>query len=333
MRKIIVLGLSLLLPPGLAAQTFSDTLWSVPQLDGLIAFRPGSGIFNISTNGSSLIAGDGFDWFLQEEVFSRSYLSFDLEDLFNPDPALITQAIIGVYQFDCSGNSQPGVYPIWNVAGGDTHFCVLDHINYGSSLDLGDWTAGDPGDPQTLQTNIGVISDNAVVEYKIMGVTQYVKEDLNQGRTYNQYRLRFTIDRDFDNLNDQLNFKSGNTLLGNVPYLIVYYSPVSITEGNTRPIEFQLLLNYPNPFNPTTTIKYDLSKLAKIKLEIFNILGQWVITLFDGQQAAGFQKILWDGRNQTGAPVSSGMYIYRLTATSVDGKETFTKEKKMILIK
>lgn len=58
------------------------------------------------------------------------------------------------------------------------------------------------------------------------------------------------------------------------------------------PQVFALQQNYPNPFNPATTIKYDLPKPAKIKLEIFNILGQRVITLFDGQQAAGFQRMV-----------------------------------------
>lgn len=320
--KTLQLFLLVLLPFGLFAQTLTDTLWSVPQLDGEIGFRPGSGIFNISAHGSSLTAGDGFDWFLQEEVFMRSYLSFDLEDLSNPDPSLITQAIIGIYQFDCSGNSQLGVYPIWNVVGGDTHFCVLDHINYGGSLDLGDWTAGDPGDPQTLQTNIGIISDNAVVEYKTMDVTQYVKEDLNQGRTYNQYRLRFTIDRDFDNLNDLLRFKSGNTLLGNMPYLIVYYSPVSITEWNTRPVDFQLLQNYPNPFNSATVIEYILPQTGAVELVVTDTTGRSVHTLVNKIQPPGKHQYSLDASRW-----ASGLYFYHLKIRN----QKITK--KMLLIR
>lgn len=216
--KIIFL---LVLPPCiLFSQGATDTLWSVPQLDGTICYRPGSGIFNMSTFSSGFSPGDGFDLILGEEVFCRDYLAFDLSSLSNSDTSSIIEIIIGIYQINAWGNDMPHTYPIWNMAGGDTHFCVLDHIDYGNSLDLGDWTAGDLGDPQTLHTNIGIISDNAVVEYKTMDVTQYIKEDIANGQIYNQYRMRFTIDTDFDGLGDLLDFRSGNSIVTK-PYLAI----------------------------------------------------------------------------------------------------------------
>ncbi|NIR63149.1 MAG: hypothetical protein GWN00_06840, partial [Aliifodinibius sp.] len=127
MHKIIVIWLALLLPPALFGQTMTDTLWSVPQLDGGIDFRPGSGIFTMGTNASEMIPGDAFDVILGEEVYTREYLSFDLSQLSNPDTSKILNATIGIYQVGTFGNEQLNVYPIWNVAGGDTHFCVLDH--------------------------------------------------------------------------------------------------------------------------------------------------------------------------------------------------------------
>lgn len=322
MRKIIVLWL-VLLPPALLAQTMTDTLWSVPQLDGTICYRPGSGIFNMSTSSSALIPGDGFDVILGEEVFCRDYLSFDLGQLSNPDTSAIVNATIGIYQFTALGNEQLNTYPIWNVAGGDTHFCVLDHIDYGSSLDLGDWTAGDPGVPQTLHTNIGIISDNPVVEYKTMDVTHYVKEDIANGQIYNQYRIRFTIDTDWDHLGDLLGFSSGNSILSDKPYLVVsYHDTTAIVRSSTLPLNFQLSQNYPNPFNPVTTIAYTVNRSGKVELSAFDVLGRKVQELVNATQPAGAYSVQFDGSN-----LSSGIYWYRL---KFKGRAAI---KKMILIR
>lgn len=83
-------------------------------------------------------------------------------------------------------------------------------------------------------------------------------------------------------------------------------------EGPAWPSSPRLFHNYPNPFNPETTIKYQLPMTANVKLEIFNLLGQKVSTLVDRKQSAGFHSARWDGRNEAGAPVSSGVYLYRV---------------------
>jgi len=97
-----------------------------------------------------------------------------------------------------------------------------------------------------------------------------------------------------------------------------------ISEG---PESFQLFQNYPNPFNPTTTIKYDLPKPAKVVLKIYNILGQEVRTLVDARETAGYKSVVWDGRNNAGASVASGVYFYRIAA------ENFSKVRKMLIIR
>jgi choice-of-anchor B domain-containing protein len=70
--------------------------------------------------------------------------------------------------------------------------------------------------------------------------------------------------------------------------------------------------NYPNPFNPSTTIKFDLAKNQLIQLNIYNILGQKVRSLYSGLKAAGQHEFLWNGNNDIGQTVSSGIYFYRL---------------------
>ena len=81
---------------------------------------------------------------------------------------------------------------------------------------------------------------------------------------------------------------------------------------NQSPDGFHLYQNFPNPFNPTTTITYQLSHTDFVKLTIFNILGEQVITLVDGVQSSGNHTIVWDGKDNMSNQVSSGMYIYRL---------------------
>jgi hypothetical protein len=93
------------------------------------------------------------------------------------------------------------------------------------------------------------------------------------------------------------------------------------------PTEFALDQNYPNPFNPTTTIKYALEEDAQVTLKIYNMLGQEVRTLINGRQEAGFRQIMWDGLNNAGSRVTSGIYFYRLTASN------YTAVKKMLLLK
>lgn len=93
------------------------------------------------------------------------------------------------------------------------------------------------------------------------------------------------------------------------------------------PLKFFLAQNYPNPFNPHTTIKYDLPNDAKVRLQIFNLLGEEVRTLVSEKQKSGHHKISWDGRNDRGKNLSSGVYFLRLEA---DGSVC---TKQMLLLK
>lgn len=91
--------------------------------------------------------------------------------------------------------------------------------------------------------------------------------------------------------------------------------------------EFALGQNYPNPFNPSTTINFSLAVDSKVSLKIFDVLGQEVATLLNGQMAAGNQKVSFDASS-----LNSGVYFYRIDASGVDGQK-FSSTKKMILTK
>ena len=83
--------------------------------------------------------------------------------------------------------------------------------------------------------------------------------------------------------------------------------------GDT-PEDFSLDQNYPNPFNSGTTIRFTLPQLAPVKLTVFNLAGQPVVELLDGERPAGAYAISWDGRGQNGQPLATGTYLYRLRA-------------------
>lgn len=93
------------------------------------------------------------------------------------------------------------------------------------------------------------------------------------------------------------------------------------------PRVFSLSQNTPNPFNPTTTIRYELPEPGQVVLKVYNLLGQEVRTLVDTYQEAGFHTVIWDGRNEAGRSISSGVYFYRLTAGQFSGT------KKMLMVK
>ncbi|MFQ5674600.1 MAG: T9SS type A sorting domain-containing protein [bacterium] len=96
------------------------------------------------------------------------------------------------------------------------------------------------------------------------------------------------------------------------------------------PATYALHQNYPNPFNPTTVIRYAIPQFHnndRVKLEIFNMLGQKVRTLVDEQQSANFYTVEWDGTNDLGRRVTSGLYLYRLQAGS------FIQVNKMLFLK
>lgn len=102
---------------------------------------------------------------------------------------------------------------------------------------------------------------------------------------------------------------------------------VDIAENTTIPDKFRLEQNYPNPFNPTTIIKYSLPKEVDVTLKLFNMRGQEVKTLVSKKQLAGIYAVEWDGRDNSGIAVSTGIYFYRIQA----GK--FTRTNKMLLVK
>jgi len=99
------------------------------------------------------------------------------------------------------------------------------------------------------------------------------------------------------------------------------------------PASYVLSQNYPNPFNPSTTIGYALPEESMVRLRVYDLRGGLVRTLRDRITEAGYYQATWDGRDDRGIEVSSGVYVYRLEARTGTNRLVFARTRKMLLIK
>jgi len=115
--------------------------------------------------------------------------------------------------------------------------------------------------------------------------------------------------------------------------------PETPSSTDTKPRSFMLHQNYPNPFNPETTIRFEISTEMYVQLEIYDILGRKVKTLFDSKTSSGFYNLIWNGLDEYDTLVSTGIYFYRLNIWESNENDSFTKKnfrtltKKMMFLK
>jgi hypothetical protein len=123
---------------------------------------------------------------------------------------------------------------------------------------------------------------------------------------------------------------SGSDLIINNPSKFI----LTINGGEKIPTEYALIQNYPNPFNPNTNIRYQLPADSRVTLKVFNVLGEEVRVLFDGIENAGYKSLVWNAKDNYGNDIASGIYFYRLEASSIsDPGIIFNDVKKTILLR
>ncbi|RKY89821.1 hypothetical protein DRQ09_00750 [candidate division KSB1 bacterium] len=151
--------------------------------------------------------------------------------------------------------------------------------------------------------------DKKDVKYRVLSITDdeallSIDSSLNSGIHYFSVKLK-------DNLN---NYSES-------------YSKDFMVKGKQVPLKYELYQNFPNPFNPETKIKYSIGKKQFVSLCIYSILGQKVRTLVNEEKEAGYYTVVWDGKNDEGRIVSSGVYIYVMVT------DNFKKSRKMVYAK
>lgn len=122
--------------------------------------------------------------------------------------------------------------------------------------------------------------------------------------------------------------------LDNVNMTMIPEGPTSVGGSGSVPDRYALRQNYPNPFNPSTTITFSLPVPSRVTLLVYNMLGQEVASLIHNtDHPAGTFDVVWNGADDAGRAVASGLYFYKLHATAADGEKVFTAVRKMLLVK
>jgi flagellar hook assembly protein FlgD len=150
--------------------------------------------------------------------------------------------------------------------------------------------------------------------------------DINSYFRENEFNGTITVAFRSLDTNSDLEFELVNASVA-IDNVVNAVSELSSVTLKAVPSVYSLAQNFPNPFNPTTTIEYSIPQSGQVELAIWNIAGQKVRTLVSENQTASYKRVVWDGRNDMGETVGAGLYIYKLTAGN------FTKIHKMNLIK
>lgn len=307
--------------PVFAQITLVDSIVSDRLTDGYLWYTTFYDSIFVDTRDFGMGAGDGVGGFVGGFNYCRSYVSFWLGE-YPSDSLILHRATLSLYQHHCGGNSMLGLYPIWDVPGRDTIFCVVDHIDYGSYLDPADWTAGDLGNPSTFQSYLGIISDDSIVGWKSLEVTDCVQFDLNAERPYSQFRIRFPIDTDWDPWNDAIVFSTANSTSDVKPYLKLEFCPASYVSDRSHSSmvsNISVLSAYPNPFNNMANIIFNVESPSEGSIVVYSIMGEEMALLFSGELNTGLYNFSWNGKDKSGNQVSSGIYFISWRGNNFDG--------------
>ena len=237
-----------------------------------------------------------------------------------------------VYDYWTTGGTSYGAYELED---GTTYYW---RVRAGNECGWGDWSV-----PRDFTTDCPV-PDPPILELPADGATdvsQPVTWDWSDVSGASKYHIqvdndnsdfnslvvdnsnRIASDFTWDGLADATDYwwrvRSGNDCGWSDWSLVWTFSVDEETDvreiaSNELPGEFTLSQNYPNPFNPVTNIDFALPRAAHVRIEVFNILGSRVSTLVDEYLSAGYKSVEWDGRSNSGQAVSSGVYLFRITA-------------------
>jgi hypothetical protein len=138
----------------------------------------------------------------------------------------------------------------------------------------------------------------------------------------------------WDNATDKKYTRNLNPTTGTGIELIeTEQTSTSVADRENSPEYFRIYSNYPNPFNPSTTIAYSLPEKSSVVVMIYDIQGRQIKSYSFSAQSAGYQRVVWNGTNERGNSIASGVYVYRVRASSLGDGKTFDRSAKMLLLK
>jgi hypothetical protein len=217
------------------------------------------------------------------------------------------------------------VYDYLQGKAGTVHQSVIDP-NTGQPMKF--WFSGDPSLPASATNQLPLNFPLAVIPPSdVRMMTSTGPFTLVQGDTQ-EIVGGFIIAQDTDRIASVMKLKK-ITAAARIAFNSNFTNPLtSVDKREDVPTTFIVEQNYPNPFNPSTTIRYSLPSSANVKLSVYDVLGRAIGTLVNGEQSAGWKEARWN------ANVSSGLYFYRLEATSLsDPSKQFVATRKMLLLR
>jgi hypothetical protein len=282
---------------------------------------------------TSLLEGGGYSSFSGTSG-ATPHVAGTAALLLSANPALEPADVSRILQTTAVEKGSPGKDARYGAGRIDAYAAYLEAISGGGGIPCGDITSFQyrcvTGSPYTLQFRITFLNSIAHsgedVTFDVDG-TEYVVTIGDNG-THSRAQMALT---------GQAAGTHSVTLVdppGCFPTAMVTCGSASKMEseweefdalwskgltklGETQaPAETKLLGNYPNPFNPSTEIRYELGQDEFVTLKIYNTLGEEVVTLVNEVQSAGYKSATWNGRNKAGTAAASGIYIYRLTGGS-----------------
>lgn len=189
----------------------------------------------------------------------------------------------------------------------------------------------DPALVKVMSPSLVNFQENVMVSYtqKEAGVLKILAANLQGGSIEAMDKTYLTLPVEFiGNERDIANVSlDGIYLAGADGSLIETVARTNASEVKVIPGEFALHQNFPNPFNPSTEIRFDLPEAGKVNLAIYNLMGQKIRTLSSGEMTPGYHAIVWDGTNDLGSQVATGMYFYAIQTSE------FQATKKMLFMK
>jgi hypothetical protein len=244
---------------------------------------------------SGLYAGLFFDWDLMDHLVNSAHYNTDYQMVYAQ-----------------------------NQAEGPTHFAatMLLNLGLGANIDvMHDW-GGDiySYSDETKWSNMtGGVNDESVINANVSTYTGIGPVDIAAGDS-----ISFGIAALAANSIYELEYVASEIR----NFWDTHFPEELGNEGEVAfPQVYALHQNYPNPFNPVTSIRYDIPEAANVRVDVYSLLGQKVKTLASGTHQPGFYAVQWNGTNDLGHPVASGMYICRINT------DQFNAVKKLILMK
>jgi len=282
------------------------------------------------------VAGFAKPYHIQGKFLNDEYIPFEVEDNYfgygwlsaydplHPIMAGVNQAesYYSVHNLKTAeGADQIATLNTWN---GETAFVATQNAVVGVNVSIANWNWwGDV--PRLLRNAI-------VYAHKMSGPT-WLSVSPDRGIIPPNNSLYINVLFDATGL-DEAVYYADLVLYSNDPLRSTVIIPGKFkmavpveTAVNNLPDKFALHQNFPNPFNPATTIKYDIPAASKVIIQVYSILGEKVATLVNEEQQPGYYSLEWNGRTDSGQSVASGVYIYTIAAGD------FRQANKMVFLK